>query len=89
MLLQEGTNNCHFGPSTQSPTKGRNLSHKIDRLRVQMPQGESSQSPLHTGLVFGKGSGGGRVGKVVERSGYLWLGPGHQVGHSVNAAVCS
>lgn len=54
---------ANFNSSTQSPAKGRNLSHKIDRLRVQMRQGESRQSPLHTGLVFGESSGGGRAGQ--------------------------
>lgn len=85
------TNSCQPGLQHPESTKGRNLSHKINRLRVQVPQGDSRQSCLHTGLAFGEGSGGGRVGwecGEVQVPVALALIPGHAVGHTVSAG-CS
>lgn len=56
------TNSCQPGLQHPESSKGRNLRHKINRLRVQVPQGDSRQSCLHIGLAFGEGSGRGRVG---------------------------
>lgn len=78
------TNSCQPGLQHPESSKGRNLGHKINRLRVQVPQGDSRPSCLHTG----EGSGGGRVGwgcGEVQVPVTLALKPGHQVGHTVSA----